>query len=126
MEQEPVREPEEKSALLTLLPEMAQWSRVPGARFEVEMVVLRESPSLMREGEEEMEFEYEYYDEEHPTLTNEQDSESMEFDGPEEEEKVEENPYQMVGDKDSISSSDSSKKSKRIIEFDEDDQIIED
>ena len=53
--QEPVREPEEKSALLTLLPEMAQWSRVPGARFEVEMVVLRESPSLMREGEEEME-----------------------------------------------------------------------
>ena len=56
MEQEPVREPEEKSALLTLLPEMAQWSRVPGARFEVEMVVLRESPSLMREGEEEMEY----------------------------------------------------------------------
>ena len=56
MEQEPVREPEEKSALLTLLPEMAQWSRVPGERFEVEMVVLRESPSLMREGEEEMEY----------------------------------------------------------------------
>ena len=57
-----------------------------------------------------------------------EDSESMEFDGPEEEQKVEENPYQTVGgEKDtSFSSTDSSKKSKRIIEFDEDDQIIED
>ena len=55
MVQEPVREPEEKSALLTLLPEISQWSRVPGERFVVEMVVVRESPSLTEEGEEEME-----------------------------------------------------------------------
>ena len=51
----------------------------------------------------------------------------MEFDGPEEEKKVEENPYRVVtGDKDSsFSSTDSSARSKRVIEFDEDDQIIE-
>lgn len=51
----------------------------------------------------------------------------MEFDGPAEEEKQEENPYEETSDgrRSSISSSDSSKHSKRIIEFDEDDQIIE-
>ena len=53
--QEPVREPEEKSALLTLLPEMAQWRRVPEATFVVETVVFRVLPSLTEEGEDEME-----------------------------------------------------------------------
>jgi len=103
-------------------------------------------------GEGEGSREIEYYDEEDPGLgsahddsedsglgssgasegslgsgrRSSQSSRGMEFDGPPEEEKQEENPYAESSDRrSSISSSDSSKHSKRIIEFDEDDQIIE-
>ena len=51
----PESAPEEKSALLTLLPEIAQWRRVPVATFVVETVVFRVLPSLTEEGEDEME-----------------------------------------------------------------------